>query len=152
LELTNIPPAPRGKPQVEIGFEIDVNGVVSIEATDQATGRRQAMTIQLSGGLSQAEVAQLAAEARASESEQRSRKQQEQILRMIQGLMSNLMRSVQSLEGKLTPDEQQRILDSIERAMKARSSGSLDELKARLSDMEKAAGIIGTAMLRPEAP
>jgi hypothetical protein len=47
------------------------------------------------------------------------------------------------------PDEQQRILDSIEKAKKARSDGNLDELKSRLSDMEKAAGIIGTAMLRP---
>jgi hypothetical protein len=62
------------------------------------------------------------------------------------------MRSVQALEGKLTPDEQQRILDSIERAKKSRADGNIDELKARLSDMEKAAGIIGTAMLRPEAP
>ena len=59
------------------------------------------------------------------------------------------MRSVQALEGKLTADEQQRILDAIERAKKARADGDLDELKARLSDMEKAAGIIGQAMLRP---
>ena len=59
------------------------------------------------------------------------------------------MRSVQALEGKLTPDEQQRILDAMERAKKARGDGNLDELKARLSEMEKAASLIGQAMLRP---
>ena len=53
FELTNIPLAPKGKPQIEVGFEIDVNGIVSVEATDQATGRRQAITIHPSGGLSQ---------------------------------------------------------------------------------------------------
>ena len=149
FELTSIPPAPKGVPQIEVGFEIDVNGIVSVEATDQATGRRQQMTIHPSGGLSQADVNRLVAETRAKESEDKSKKEQEQIVRQLEGLVTNTMRSVQALEGKLTPDEQQRILDSIERAKKARSDGNLEELKARLSDMEKAAGIIGTAMLRP---
>jgi len=149
FELTSIPPAPKGVPQIEVGFEIDVNGIVSVEATDQATGRRQQMTIHPSGGLSQADVNRLVAETRAKESEDKSKKEQEQIVRQLEGLVTNTMRSVQALEGKLTPDEQQRILDSIERAKKARSDGGLEELKARLSDMEKAAGIIGTAMLRP---
>ena len=149
FELTNIPPAPKGVPQVEVGFEIDVNGIVSVEATDQATGRRQAMTIHPSGGLSQSDVNRLVAETRARDSEDKSKKEQEQIVRQLEGLVTNTMRSVQALEGKLTPDEQQRILDSIETAKKARSDGNLEELKSRLSDMEKAAGIIGTAMLRP---
>jgi molecular chaperone DnaK len=149
FELTNIPPAPKGVPQVEVGFEIDVNGIVSVEATDQATGRRQAMVIHPSGGLSQADVNRLVAETRARDSEDKSKKDQEQIVRQLEGLVTNTMRSVQALEGKLTPDEQQRILDSIEKAKKARSDANLDELRARLSEMEKAAGIIGTAMLRP---
>jgi len=149
FELTNIPPAPKGVPQVEVGFEIDVNGIVSVEATDQATGRRQAMTIHPSGGLSQSDVNRLVAETRARDSEDKSKKDQEQIVRQLEGLVTNTMRSVQALEGKLTPDEQQRILDSIEKAKKSRSDANLDELRARLSEMEKAAGIIGTAMLRP---
>ena len=149
FELTNIPPAPKGVPQVEVGFEIDVNGIVSVEATDQATGRRQAMTIHPSGGLSQSDVNRLVAETKARDSDDKSKKEQEQIVRQLEGLVTNTMRSVQALEGKLTADEQQRILDSIEKAKKARSDGNIDELRARLSEMEKAAGIIGTAMLRP---
>jgi molecular chaperone DnaK (HSP70) len=102
-----------------------------------------------SGGLSQADVGRLVAETRARESEDKVRKDQEAVVRQLDGLVANTMRSVQALEGKLTADEQQRILDAIEHAKKARAESGLDELKGRLSDMEKAAGIIGQAMLRP---
>jgi molecular chaperone DnaK len=149
FELTSIPPAPKGVPQVEVTFEIDVNGIVTVSAQDQATGRSQSMVIHPSGGLSQADVGRLVAETRARESEDKVRKDQEAVVRQLDGLVANTMRSVQALEGKLTADEQQRILDAIEHAKKARAESGLDELKGRLSDMEKAAGIIGQAMLRP---
>ena len=149
FELTNIPPAPKGVPQIDVTFEIDVNGIVSVGAQDQATGRAQRMIIHPSGGLSQGDVGRMATETRARDAEERARKDQEMIVRQLDGLVANTMRSVQALEGKLTADEQQRILDAIERAKKARADGGLDELRGRLADMERAAGIIGQAMLRP---
>jgi molecular chaperone DnaK len=149
FELTNIPPAPKGVPQIEVTFEIDVNGIVSVSAQDQATGRSQSMVIHPSGGLSQSEVNRLVAETRAREQADRSKKDQEAVVRQLDGLVANTMRSVQALEGKLTPDEQERILAAMERAKKARNEGDLEELKARLGEMEKAATIIGQAMLRP---
>jgi molecular chaperone DnaK len=148
FELTSIPPAPKGVPQVEVSFEIDVNGIVSVSAQDQATGRSQSMVIHPSGGLSQSEVSRLVNETRAREQVERSKKDQEAVVRQLEGLVANTMRSVQALEGKLTPDEQERILAAMERAKKARE-GDLDELKARLVEMEKAATLIGQAMLRP---
>ncbi len=149
FELTNIPPAPKGVPQIEVTFEIDVNGIVSVGAQDQATGRSQQMQIHPSGGLSQSEVNRLVAETRAREQQERSKKDQEAVVRQLDGLVANTMRSVQALEGKLTPDEQERILAAMERAKKARTDADLEELKARLVEMEKAATIIGQAMLRP---
>jgi molecular chaperone DnaK len=136
-------------PQIEVTFEIDVNGIVTVAATDQATGRAQAMTIHPSGGLSQADVKRMAEETRARDTEDRERKEREAVGRQLDGLVTNTMRSVQALEDKLSPDEQQRILESIEKAKKAKADGTLDDLRARLSEMEKAAGIIGQAMLRP---
>ena len=149
FELTSIPPAPRGVPQIDVTFEIDVNGIVTAGAQDQATGRAQAMVIHSSGGLSQSEVNRLVGETRARDAEDKARKDQEAVVRQLDGLVANTMRSVQALEGKLTPEEQQRILDSIEKAKRARADGGLDELRGRLADMEKAAGLIGQAMLRP---
>ena len=148
FELTGIPPAPHGKPQIEVGFEIDVNGIVSVEATDLATGRRQSITIHPSGGLSQAEVNRLVEETRTRANEDRAKKEREGLRRQLDGLIANTLRSVQTLEDKLTPDEQQRILDSIERAKKARRDGGCLALQDALVGMERAAGLIGRAMLR----
>jgi molecular chaperone DnaK len=151
FELTSIPPAPRGVPQIEVTFEIDVNGIVSVGATDQATGRSQSMVIHPSGGLAKEDVDRMASAARARDADERQLKEKEGVIRQLDGLVANTMRSVQALEGKLTPEEQQRILDAIEEAkkVKARPDAVFDDLKKALADMEKAAGIIGQAMLRP---
>jgi len=149
FELTNIPPAPKGVPQIEVSFEIDVNGIVSVSAQDQATGRSHSMVIHPSGGLSQSELSRLVNETRTQEQSERSKKEQEAVVRQLDGLVTNTMRSVQALEGKLTSDEQSRILAAMERAKKARGGADLDELKSRLLEMEKAATLIGQAMLRP---
>jgi molecular chaperone DnaK len=149
FELTNIPPAPKGVPQVEVSFEIDVNGIMSVSALDQATGRSQSMVIHASGGLSQTELGKLVNESRMREQSDKQKKEQEAVVRQLDGLVTNTMRSVQALEGKLTADEQSRILAAMERAKKARSEADLDELKTRLAEMEKAASLIGQAMLRP---
>ena len=149
FELTNIPPAPKGVPQVEVSFEIDVNGIMAVSALDQATGRSQSMVIHPSGGLSQSELGKLINETRSRDQSVRTRREQESVTRQLDGLVTNTMRSIQALEGKLTADEQARILEAMERAKKAREQADLDELKSRLAEMEKAASLIGQAMLRP---
>jgi molecular chaperone DnaK len=149
FELTNIPPAPKGVPQIEVSFEIDVNGIVAVSAQDQATGRSQSMVIHPSGGLSQSEINRLAGEARSREQSDRNQKEQEAVVRQLDGLVANTMRSVQALEGKLTSVEQERIIAAMERAKKARVEADIEELKARLAEMERAASLIGQAMLRP---
>ena len=149
FELTNIPPAPKGVPQIEVSFEIDVNGIMAVSALDQATGRSQSMVIHPSGGLSQSELGKLINETRSRDQSERARREQESVTRQLDGLVTNTMRSIQALEGKLTADEQARILEAMERAKKAREQADLDELKSRLAEMEKAASLIGQAMLRP---
>jgi molecular chaperone DnaK len=149
FELTNIPQAPKGVPQIEVAFEIDVNGIVSVSAQDQATGRSQSIVIHPSGGLSQAEISQLADETKKRDQEDRTQKELESVSRQLEGLLANTMRSVQALEGKLTPEEHERILSAMQRAKKAKSSSQVTELKERLAEMERAASLIGQAMLRP---
>jgi molecular chaperone DnaK len=149
FELTSIPPAPKGVPQIEVSFEIDVNGIVSVSAQDQATGRQQGMVIHPSGGLSQSEVNRLVSETRQRDQQERAKKDQDAVIRQLDGLVANTMRSVQALEGKLTQDENERILAAMENAKRAKQNPDLEELKARLQEMEKAATLIGQAMLRP---
>jgi molecular chaperone DnaK len=136
-------------PQIEVSFEIDVNGIMSVAAQDQATGRSQSIVIHPSGGLSQSELSRLVNETRLREQTEKSRKEQDAVIRQLEGLVTNTMRSVQALEGKLTSDEQARILEAMEKAKQARIEPNLEELKVRLAEMEKAASLIGQAMLRP---
>jgi molecular chaperone DnaK len=149
FELTNIPQAPKGVPQIEVTFEIDVNGIVSVAAMDQTTGRSQSIVIHPSSGLSQTEMDKLVQETKTRDQVDKSRKEQDAVIRQLDGLVANTMRSVQALEAKLTDDEQKRILDAMEKAKAARSAGDVGVLKERLADMEKAASLIGQAMLRP---
>ncbi len=107
------------------------------------------MVIHASGGLSQSELGKLVNESRMREQTDKQRKEQEAVVRQLDGLVTNTMRSVQALEGKLTSDEQSRILAAMERAKKARTEADIEELKTRLAEMEKAASLIGQAMLRP---
>jgi len=149
FELTNIPPAPKGVPQIEVTFEIDVNGIVSVAAMDQTTGRSQSIVIHPSSGLSQAEMNRLVEETKTRDQSEKSKKEQDAVIRQLDGLVANTMRSVQALESKLTDEEQKRILDAMEKAKAARGGGDIGVLKERLADMEKAASLIGQAMLRP---
>ena len=149
FELTNIPAAPKGVPQIEVTFEIDANGIVSVSAQDQATGRSQSTVIHPSGGLSQSELNRLVSDTQKRDQAEKVRKEQDAIIRQLEGLVANTMRSVQALEGKLTSEEQERIIAAMERAKKATPETDLPELKDRLTELEKAASLIGQAMLRP---
>jgi molecular chaperone DnaK len=149
FELTNIPAALRGIPQIEVAFEIDVNGIVSVSAQDQNTGRSQSMVIHPSGGLGRGELERLAQERRSGEQAEREQRERESVLHQLDGLVSNTQRSVQALEGRLTSSEQEQIAQAIEQARRAQQSADIAQLRGHLAAMEKAAAVIGQAMLRP---
>ena len=146
FELTNIPPAPRGVPQIEVALYIDLNGIVSVTAHDQATGRAQSMALHPSGGLSQAEVSRLFNETRAREDAGRLQGRRNAVARQLDALVTHTIRAVQALEGTLNPEEHFHILEAIKKAQKALGQGGTEELRSRLADMERAAAIIGQGM------
>src|SRR5690606_10243962 len=76
FQLTGIPPAPRGVPQIEVTFDIDANGIVNVSAKDQATGREQKITITASSGLTKEEVDRMMREAEAHAEEDKRRKEE----------------------------------------------------------------------------
>jgi molecular chaperone DnaK len=149
FELTNIPPVVRGVPQIEVAFEIDVNGIVSVSALDQSTGRSQSMVIHSSGGLGKQDIERLTQERRGNESAEREQRERESVLHQLDGLVSNTQRSVQALEGRLTAPEQEEIAYAIEQARRAQQSADIAQLRSHLAAMERAAAVIGQAMLRP---
>ncbi len=170
FELTSIPPAPKGVPQVEVTFEIDVNDELSVSAVDQASGvgegvfrgaqasERTGITADTPTDEVRGLVLSPESHVRATEPEvagtfidmrARSLDSKEVIVLQLGGLITNTLRAVQALEGKLTPSETEQILPAIERAKAALAGGGLDELQAGLAELDWAARLIGQAMLRP---
>ena len=149
LELRILPPALVGEIPIEVSFEVDVNGIVSVSAQDQTTRRSHSITIHSSGGLSNQERSRLVANTRGRDVAERKKNDRDAVLRQLDGLLANTMRSVQTVESKLTSGERERIFAAREAAKRAKEKGDLHELRICLVDMEKAATSIGQAMLRP---
>ena len=150
FELTNIPPAPKGVPQIEVTFEIDVNGIVSVSAQDQATGRSQSHGHPSLGRPQPVRAGQ----ARQRDADARAVGAQPRRSRRRWSASSTASSPTpcarcRPWRASSPPTSRSRILAAMERAKKARAEADLDELKSRLAEMEKAASLIGQAMLRP---
>jgi molecular chaperone DnaK len=147
FQLTDIAPAPKGVPQIEVSFEIDVNGIVQVEAIDQATGRLQNITIRAQSGLSESEVDRLRQESEGLEVQERTGKERERIANQLQGLIGSTRKTFELLSSKLTEEERTQASEALDGAQQAKE-GSFEDLKAALARLESTAEALGQAMLR----
>jgi len=151
FELVGIPPAPRGIPQVEVTFEVDANGIVSVSATDKATGREQQMRITPSSGLSQDEIDRIIREAETSAESDRSQRDKIDLVNRLSSLMKNTQRSFLEFGGLLSKESQenaQRLLGEGEAALK---SDELGELRMALDAVDRVARQLTNAMMKESA-
>ena len=149
FELVGIPPAPRGLPQVEVTFEVDADGIVSVSARDKMTGLEQLMKITPSSGLSASEIYDLIEEAtRNAESD---RKMKEIIIarNRLEGLLQNTIRSFGEFGWMLPPEDQEFVRSTLETARKTAVSEEAPEVRFSLEQLERAARLITDAMFRP---
>jgi molecular chaperone DnaK len=149
FELVGIPPAPRGVPQVEVTFEVDADGIVSVSARDKMTGLEQAMRITPSSGLSASEIYDLI--EKASHNAESDRKMKEVIIarNRLEGLLQNSMRSFSEFGWMLASEDQNFVRETLERARKAASTDDAPEVRSALEELEHAARLITEAMFRP---
>ena len=147
FELSDIPPAPKGVPAIEVSFEIDVNGIVQVTARDQATSREQNITVRAGSGLTQSEVERLRTETQSRESGERQEKERDRVMGQLQGLMGATRRTFELISPKLTDEERSHAASALAGAEKARE-GSLDDIKQALAQLETAAEALGQAMTR----
>lgn len=149
FELVGIPPSPRGVPQIEVSFEVDANGIVSVSAQDKTTGREQQMKITPTSGLAPEEIDRLLHEAEDYADTDRSAKETVILKNKLDSLLRNTKKSFMKFGGVL-PQEQQ---DGAERlfgeAEAAAKSEQVDEMKKALSSLEKLAGQLTAAMMNP---
>jgi molecular chaperone DnaK len=149
FELVGIPGAPRGLPQIEVCFEVDADGIVSVSARDKMTGLEQAMRITPSSGLSASEIYDLIEEA--SRNAEVDRRLKEVILarNRLEGLMQNTARSFSEFGWMLQNKDQEFVRQTLDNARRAVVSEDGTEVRYALEELERAARIITDAMFRP---
>src|SRR5256886_2380622 len=151
FELVGIPAAPRGIPQVEVTFEVDANGIVSVSATDKATGREQQMRITPSSGLSPDEIDRIIREAETSAESDRSQRDKIDLVNRLSSLMKNTHRSFMEFGVLLSKESQenaQRLLGEGEAALK---SDELGELRMALDAVDRVARQLTNGMMKESA-
>jgi len=119
FELTNIPPAPRGVPQIEVSFDVDANGILSISAADKGTGKKESLTITSEKGrLSEEEIERMVQEAEEFAEQDAAEKDKVQAKNELEAYLYNLKNSINdTLEGKLSADDKSSLSTTIEDAL-----------------------------------
>jgi molecular chaperone DnaK len=145
--LTDVAPAPKGVPQIEVTFEIDVNGIVQVTALDQATGRQQNITVRAASGLTQSEVDKARTEADKQGKREDSMRQRDKVTAQLHGLIQSTRKTYELLQTRLTEQERSQATAALNRAEQTKD-GSLEDLQAALSTLETTAEALGQAMLR----
>jgi len=149
FELVGIPPAPRGLPQIEVSFEVDADGIVSVSARDKMTGLEQAMRITPSSGLSASEIYDLIEEA--NRNVETDRRMREIIIarNRLEGLLQNTVRSFAEFGWMLSTEDQEFVRQAVDNARDTFTSEDSTEMRNTLEQLERAARMITDAMFRP---
>ncbi|MBA1434849.1 molecular chaperone DnaK [Bombilactobacillus bombi] len=137
FQLTDIPAAPRGVPQIEVKFDIDKNGIVNVSAKDLGTGKSQKITIKSSSGLSDEEIERMKKEAKENEETDKKRKEEADLRNEVDQLIFTTDKTLKDVKGKVSEDEIKKAQDAEEALKKAQSDNNLEEMKAKKDDLNK---------------
>jgi molecular chaperone DnaK len=151
FDLVGIPPAPRGVPQVEVTFDIDANGIVSVQARDKATGKEQQIRIQASGGLSDTDIQRMVKEAEANADADKSRREQVEARNQADSLIHQVEKTLKEAEGKVGAAERAEAESAIAAARSAMDGSDATALKAATERLSQASMKIGEAMYKSQA-
>ena len=129
FDLTGIPPAPRGVPQIEVTFDIDANGIVHVSAKDKATNKEQAISIKASGGLNDEEIDQMVKDAELHAEDDKKRRDLIQERNMAQELINSANKLLSENDDKIAEDAKSEIKANIDDVQKTLDSENIDDIK-----------------------
>jgi molecular chaperone DnaK len=148
FNLEQIPPAPRGMPQIEVTFDIDANGIVSVNAKDKGTGRTQAITIQASGGLSDDEIEKMVKDAEANADADKARRELVETKNQAESLLHSTKKSIEEHGDKVDPSTVEAIelaMGALEETLKSDDAG---KIKGGIQNVTEAAMRLGEAIYK----
>jgi molecular chaperone DnaK len=138
FDLSDIPPAPRGVPQVEVTFDIDANGILNVSAKDKATGKQQSIVIKASSGLSEAEIQKMVRDAESHAEDDRKFESLVQARNQADGLIHAAKKTIKELGDKATADEKSKVEAAIADLEVALKSDNKDVIEAKTEALSEA--------------
>jgi molecular chaperone DnaK len=138
FQLTGIPPAPRGLPQVEVTFDIDANGILHVTAKDKTTGKEQKIRIEASSGLSDAEVDRMVKDAERNAAEDKKQREEIDARNRLDSLAYQVEKDSKEWSDRLALEFKTRLEGAVERARKAHRGEDMGEIKAALEELSTA--------------
>ncbi|MCK4353424.1 molecular chaperone DnaK [candidate division WOR-3 bacterium] len=138
FDLIDIPPAPRGIPQIEVAFDIDASGILHVKAVDKATKKEQSIRITGSSGLSEDEVDKMVNEAKTHETEDKKKKELIETRNQADTLIYSVEKSLKDFGDKIPESERKNIQDAIERLKKDIAGNDIVTIKKTMDDLQKA--------------
>jgi molecular chaperone DnaK len=146
FQLTGIPPAPRGMPQVEVGFDIDANGILHVSAKDKATGKEQTIRIEASSGLSDSEIDRMVKSAEQHASEDKNRREQIEQRNQLDSLIYRVEKDSKEWVDRLPAEAKTRLDSALEGAKQALRGGDGDTIRRGLDELNAAYSAAGAAL------
>ena len=150
FNLDGIPPAPRGMPQIEVTFDIDANGVVNVSAKDVGTGKEQKITIQSSGGLTDAEIEKMMKDAEANASADKAKKEMADTKNQADTLIYSTEKALKDYGDKVSEDEKKKIQENIDALKKANEGENLEAIKKGIEELNNASMKLGEAIYKQQ--
>lgn len=138
FNLENIPPAPRGIPQIEVSFDIDANGILNVKAKDLGTQKEQKIRIEKSSGLSEDEINSMRRDAELHADEDKKRRELVETKNKAESMCFELEKLLKEHDAKLRPEDKTALNDAIKRTKDAVASDDSEKIKSALSDLEQA--------------
>ena len=151
FDLAEIPPAPRGVPQIEVTFDIDANGIVSVQAKDKATGKEQQIRIQASGGLSEADIQQMVREAEANADADKAKREQVETRNQLESTIHSVEKNLSEYGAKLAPQDKGEAEAAVAAAKSAMEGTDTAALKSASERLTQAAMKIGEAVYKAQS-
>jgi len=143
--LDGIPPSSKGVPQIEVTFDIDVNGILSVSAKDNGTGKEQKITIKASGGLSESQIAQMVQDAEANKETDEKFKEGMEVRNHADTLIGGMTTSVKEHGDKVTPEEKAKVETDIKNLEEAIKGDDIEDIKNKSKALEESAKKLGDA-------
>ena len=150
FDLLGIPPAPRGVPQIEVGFDIDANGIVNVSAKDKGTGKEQQIRIQASGGLSEADIEKMVKDAESHAEEDKKRKAAVEAKNHAEALLHSTEKALSEHGDKVAEPERKAIENAMADLKEALKGDDADAIAAKTNTLAQASMKLGEAMYKQQ--